>query len=74
MQDKIITCIQCNQSFVFSAEENHRFSALGFDEPTRCPDCRKKKSKGKKLEDSWRDKGRKKNSRRKNREDFNDNI
>jgi hypothetical protein len=74
MQDKIISCIQCNESFVFSAEESNRFSALGFDEPTRCPECRKKKSKGTKSEDSWKDKGRKKNSRRKNREHFNDHL
>ena len=72
MQDKIITCIQCNSPFVFSADESSRFSVLGFDEPTRCPECRKKKSKGKKNEDSWKDKGRKKNSRRKNRGYFDD--
>jgi hypothetical protein len=74
MQDKIITCIQCNESFVFSEEEGNRFLTLGFDEPTRCPECRKKKSKGKRLEDHWKDKGRKKNSRRKIRGYFNDHT
>jgi uncharacterized protein with PIN domain len=74
MQDKIISCIQCNEPFLFSAEESKRFSALGFDEPTRCPECRRKKSKGTKFEDNWKDKGRKKNSRRKNKGNFNDHI
>lgn len=74
MQDKIITCVQCNEAFLFSTEENKRFLSLGFDEPTRCPDCRKKKSKNTKSEASWKDKGRKKHSKRKNRGSFEDDV
>lgn len=74
MQDKIITCVQCNEPFVFSTEEKRRFDARGFDEPTRCPECRKKKNKGSKQDGPWRDKGRKKHARRKNRGDYTNEV
>lgn len=74
MQDKIITCVQCNESFVFKAEEMERFRALGFDEPSRCPACRKKKNKGSKSEGPWKDKGRKKRSKRKDKGGVDDDI
>ena len=45
MQDKAITCIQCGDEFIFSAAEQERFLARGFDFPRRCPECRDKKSK-----------------------------
>ena len=70
MQNKIITCVQCDKDFVFSADERRRFEERGFDEPTRCPECRKKKNKGPRSEEGWKDKGRKKHSKRKNRGDF----
>jgi uncharacterized protein with PIN domain len=70
MQEKIITCVQCNEPFVFSTEEKWRFEALGFDEPTRCPECRKNKNKGGKHDGPWKDKGRKKHARRKTRGDY----
>jgi hypothetical protein len=46
MKDKTITCIQCDKAFLFSTSEQEHFSLMGFDEPRRCPGCRKKKSKG----------------------------
>ena len=74
MQDKIINCIQCNEPFLFSAEESKRFLSLGFDEPSRCPYCRRKKSKNTNSEASWKDKGRKKHPKRKIRGAYDDDI
>jgi Zn finger protein HypA/HybF involved in hydrogenase expression len=45
MKDKVITCMQCQNEFVFSAAEQERFLARGFDFPKRCPQCRDKKAK-----------------------------
>ena len=45
MEDMLITCIQCENEFRFSIEEQQKYQLLGFDEPQRCPDCRKNKSK-----------------------------
>lgn len=72
MKDKIITCIQCNEPFIFTAEEQNRYHARGFDEPIRCPNCRKKKSKETNINQSWKDQGRKKHRRHKNRKNFNE--
>lgn len=69
MEDKTITCIQCNELFVFTAEEHQRYLARGFDEPMRCPDCRRKKSKEINANQPWKDKGRKKHRHHKNRDD-----
>jgi len=46
MEDKNIICIQCGNPFVFTVTQQERFSTLEFDEPRRCPECRKKKVKG----------------------------
>ncbi|QTA86601.1 zinc-ribbon domain containing protein [Desulfonema magnum] len=43
MEDKVIYCIQCDEPFNFSISEQNYFAAKGFDEPTRCSECRKKK-------------------------------
>lgn len=45
MQEKTITCNQCGKLFIFTVGQQERVSALGFDEPERCRDCREKKSK-----------------------------
>jgi len=45
MKDKIFTCIQCESTFLFSADEQNRYRTYGFDVPKRCPDCRKKRFK-----------------------------
>ncbi|NQU02834.1 MAG: zinc-ribbon domain containing protein [Syntrophaceae bacterium] len=45
MFDETIQCIQCDRNFVFSAEQRKQFMARGFDPPTRCPECRKRKAK-----------------------------
>ena len=41
-QDKVITCRDCGNEFVFSASEQEFYASKGFDnDPSRCPSCRK---------------------------------
>ena len=46
MKDKTIACNQCGNLFTFTVGQQERVSALGFEEPKRCRDCREKKSRG----------------------------
>lgn len=40
-QDKILTCRDCENEFVFSASEQEFYASKGFEnEPSRCPECR----------------------------------
>jgi CxxC-x17-CxxC domain-containing protein len=40
-EDKNITCTDCGQDFVFSADEQELFQTRGYtNEPKRCLDCR----------------------------------
>lgn len=41
LQDKIITCIDCQEEFLFSAGEQAYFLSKELSEPKRCPACRK---------------------------------
>jgi hypothetical protein len=43
MENKIITCIQCDREFEFTIHDQLRYEKMNFDEPRRCPDCRKNK-------------------------------
>lgn len=45
MENMIINCIQCGADFEFSIEAQRRYRQMNFDNPKRCPDCRKKKSR-----------------------------
>ncbi len=38
--DLELVCSDCNQTFVFSAEEQERYASRNFSEPKRCPECR----------------------------------
>ncbi|MBC8419325.1 MAG: zinc-ribbon domain containing protein [Desulfobacterales bacterium] len=68
MKDKILLCIQCEEPFVFSSEDQARFLTLGFASPRRCPECRKKKSKGIEHHEKWEKKDdRKKHALRRNK-------
>lgn len=51
MENKIITCIQCETEFEFTIHEQLRYEEMNFDEPRRCPDCRKKKLKSPDIQD-----------------------
>lgn len=40
-KDKILTCKDCGQEFVFSASEQEFYAEKGFtNEPSRCAECR----------------------------------
>ena len=40
-QDRNLTCVECNQSFVFTADDQQYHSDKGYtNEPKRCPACR----------------------------------
>ena len=45
MRDKILECAQCNNDFQFTVAEQIHYLKMGFDEPRRCADCRKHKTK-----------------------------
>lgn len=45
METKIIQCIQCDSEFEFSPVNQREYEAKGYDEPKRCPACRKRKTK-----------------------------
>ena len=68
MEDMVITCIQCENEFRFSIEAQQKFQLLGFDEPQRCPDCRKNKSKTIYLPEKRRFKDKKRQHRQKDDE------
>jgi len=39
--DKQLTCVDCGESFTFTAGEQEKFASLGFtNEPKRCAPCR----------------------------------
>ncbi len=41
MEDKVLTCKDCGQEFIFSVSEQEFFAEKGFlNEPARCLDCR----------------------------------
>ena len=40
-QDRNLTCVECWQSFIFSADDQSYHAEKGFTiEPKRCPSCR----------------------------------
>jgi CxxC-x17-CxxC domain-containing protein len=46
--DKVLTCADCGQEFVFSGREQEFYATRGFTEPRRCSACRasRKASRG----------------------------
>jgi hypothetical protein len=68
MKDKVITCVQCGNPFVFAVAEQARLHKLGFDIPKRCPECRKKKFKAIQTNERVQHKGNKKQGWRRDRE------
>ena len=40
-QDRTLTCVECNSTFTFSADDQQYHADKGFsNEPKRCPTCR----------------------------------
>jgi CxxC-x17-CxxC domain-containing protein len=42
MDDKNLTCQDCGEEFLFSADEQQFYETKGFTDPKRCKDCRQK--------------------------------
>ncbi len=38
--DQTLTCVDCQQSFTFSAKDQDFFAEKGFSTPKRCKNCR----------------------------------
>ena len=38
--DRVLTCADCGQEFVFSASDQEFYAGRGFTDPRRCPSCR----------------------------------
>ena len=38
--DKILSCVDCSQEFVFAATDQQFYAEKEFSEPRRCPSCR----------------------------------
>jgi CxxC-x17-CxxC domain-containing protein len=45
-EDKNLTCVECNQSFVYSADDQSFHAQKGYTEPKRCPSCRASRRAG----------------------------
>jgi len=45
MENLVENCIQCDELFEISANEQERCERMGFDLPRRCPQCRKHKTR-----------------------------
>ncbi|HEY5641044.1 MAG TPA: CxxC-x17-CxxC domain-containing protein [Dehalococcoidia bacterium] len=45
-EDKNLTCVECNQSFVYSVDDQQFHAEKGYTEPKRCPSCRAARRSG----------------------------
>jgi CxxC-x17-CxxC domain-containing protein len=45
-QDKSLVCVECNQSFTFSADDQQFHADKGYTDPKRCPSCRASRRAG----------------------------
>jgi hypothetical protein len=70
MKSKTIICIQCDRPFYISPSEQEYFTAKGFDEPTRCPECRKRKIKWTEEQAGKKGSDKKKTFRRRDQEEW----
>jgi hypothetical protein len=71
MKSKFLECVQCDAIFEFSAKEQERCEMMGFDEPRRCPECRKRKSRDDEAP-GWKNaRGKKRHHRSRGSEDTN---
>lgn len=41
MSDKTLKCSECGKEFTFTAGEQEFYASKGFQEPKKCPECRK---------------------------------
>jgi CxxC-x17-CxxC domain-containing protein len=45
-QDKNLTCVECNSTFVFSADDQSFHAQKGYTDPKRCTSCRAARRNG----------------------------
>ena len=45
-EDKNLTCVECNTTFVFSADDQSFHSQKGYTDPKRCTSCRAARRSG----------------------------
>ena len=65
MENLILACIQCQENFELTHDEQEKFEKRGFDLPLRCPQCRRHKSRDVERQEPWKPKNRKKRFRQK---------
>jgi hypothetical protein len=70
METMVITCIQCQEDFEFTVEEQEKMKNRGFDAPLRCPQCRKHKARNLQHEENRKFKDKKKHYRLKFNNDY----
>ena len=63
MKNQSLDCIQCNELFSFTADEQQKYMDMDFDPPKRCPDCRKNRTKLSMSENHHREAGQKRRSK-----------
>ena len=39
-EDRTLTCVQCNNEFTFSVDDQRYHAERGYQDPKRCPSCR----------------------------------
>jgi rubrerythrin len=59
MEDQFLYCVQCDESFLFTVADQHKFLDMGYDPPKRCPHCRKNKTRFDITESQYREVGKK---------------
>lgn len=53
LKDKKITCVDCKEEFIFTANEQRFYKEKGFsNEPKRCKSCREKKKQERQKRDN----------------------
>ena len=45
MKNEILTCKDCHKDFVYYVREQRRFLSNGWEDPIRCPHCRRRIAK-----------------------------
>ena len=70
MGNMVITCVQCQEDFEVTVEEQEKLKKRGFDVPLRCHQCRKHKSRNLQHEENRKSRSKKKHYRMKFDEDY----
>jgi len=63
METMTLNCIQCEEDFEFSIDEQKKYNQKGFDAPLRCSQCRRNKAKSSEQEGKRKIRDKKKHYR-----------